>query len=343
MIQPFLPDAERLAALRAALPATGAGVYLDTLTAGPLPEETARAMAEADEWDLRTGRAGLDRAADLEQRMEEARGVLAALVGGQPDDILLTHGVADAVEVATRLAARLPGRAGHIEVVEHADLVTGADAPLDSIRADASGRGALVCLDAGATAGVIPIDVEALGVACVAITGQRWLLGPEATGALWIDRRQFPTAPRGPLPPEIDPLARRSVLGLARSVGWLEMYVGLPWIHERIARLAVAVRAALSDTDGVDVVTPPDSSSAIVVFRIAGWSASGAAEELGRRIFAILGPPAAPDLLRISIGAHTTEEELTRFIDTVALLARHTPETLPQRPSLIVLSSGELG
>jgi L-cysteine/cystine lyase len=343
MIEPFLPDAERLAVLREALPATAAGIYLDTLTAGPLPAETARAMAEADEWDLRTGRAGLDRAADLEQRMEEARGVLAALLGGQPDDILLTHGIADSIAVASRLAARSPGRAGHLEVVEHVDPLTGAHASLDAATRAASDRGALVCLDAGATAGVVPLDVESLGVACVAIAGQRWLLGPEGTGALWIDRRQLPAAPTGPLAPGVDPLARRSVLGLARSVGWLEMYVGLPWIHERTARLVTATRTLLAATGGVDVVTPADGSSAIVSFRIAGWSAAEAADELGKRVFAILGPPAAEDLLRISIGAYTSEAELTRFIETVALLGRHTPGTLPQRPALIVLSSGDRG
>ena len=44
MVAPFLPDEEKVAAIRAELVATGAGIYLDAATAGPLPNETARAM-----------------------------------------------------------------------------------------------------------------------------------------------------------------------------------------------------------------------------------------------------------------------------------------------------------
>ena len=44
MVSPFLPDDEKLAVVREALPAVAAGIYLDTGTAGPLPAETAAAM-----------------------------------------------------------------------------------------------------------------------------------------------------------------------------------------------------------------------------------------------------------------------------------------------------------
>ena len=43
-----MPDAEKVAAVRQALPAVGAGIYLNTGSAGPLPAETAAAMAELD-------------------------------------------------------------------------------------------------------------------------------------------------------------------------------------------------------------------------------------------------------------------------------------------------------
>ena len=37
VVAPFLPDPERLAAVREALPALGAGIYLNTGSVGPLP------------------------------------------------------------------------------------------------------------------------------------------------------------------------------------------------------------------------------------------------------------------------------------------------------------------
>ncbi len=339
-MEPYLPDAAKLATLREALPATSAGIYLDTFTSGPLPEETARAMEEADGWDLRTGRAGTDRAEDLVGRMEEARGVLAAVIGSDPDDILLTHGVQDALSLAERLA----GQRG-LTVIRHVDPLTGEVAAVPEVP-DATGESddsALVALDAGSSAGVFPIDVTRLDVAFLALSGQRWLLGPEGTGALWIDRSSVPNAPAGPLAPDMDPLARSSVLGLARSIGWLEMYVGLPWIYERTARVGTALAAELAAVPGVTVLTPGGIRSGIVCFQIRGWPAALAADELGSRVFAILGQPPAPDVLRISIGAFNSEEELGRLVRAVALLADHTPASLPRRANLVVLSSVDHG
>ena len=60
MVAPFLPDAEKVAAIRAALPALGAGIYLNTGSVGPMPAETAAAMAEIVEYELRVGRAAMD-------------------------------------------------------------------------------------------------------------------------------------------------------------------------------------------------------------------------------------------------------------------------------------------
>jgi hypothetical protein len=49
VVSPFLPDDALLSAVREALPATGAGIYLNTGTSGPLPRETARAMTDLAE------------------------------------------------------------------------------------------------------------------------------------------------------------------------------------------------------------------------------------------------------------------------------------------------------
>src|SRR5918999_5631286 len=100
VVDPFMPEAEKVAAIRDALPATGAGVYLDTAAFGPIPAESARAAREADDWELRVGRAGPDREADLAQRLEEARATLAALLGSQTTQVALTSGIGHAIAVA---------------------------------------------------------------------------------------------------------------------------------------------------------------------------------------------------------------------------------------------------
>jgi L-cysteine/cystine lyase len=263
--------------------------------------------------------------------MEEARGVLAALIGGDPDDIVLTSGVREAITIASQLARS-------IELVELVDPVGGGVRSSEEIAALAARSATPVVVDAGNAVGALAVDVRSFGATFVAFSGQRWLLGPEGTGALWIDRGRMQRAPAGPQMPDADPLPRRSILGLARSVGWLEMYIGLPWIHERMGRLATGLHADLAAVDGVNVLTPAGTTSGILSLDIAGWPAELAADELGSRAFAILGAPPAPEVLRVSFGAFNTEDELNRFVGVVALCAEHTPETMPRRPGLVVLS-----
>ena len=78
----------------------------------------------------------------------------------------------------------------------------------------------------------------------------------------------------------------------------------------------------------------------LVTFRIDGWPAEAALDELGSRVFAIARAIPSLDALRISVGFFTTEEELERLAEAVALLASHTPETLPRRRVLAILGEG---
>ena len=120
MVTPFLPDDEKIPAIREALPSTAAGIYLNTGTAGPLPRETARAMAEAEAWELRTGRADVNFYNDSLERKAEARASIAAVLGTDPKYIALTHGATEGMNVATWA---VDWRAGDVVVttgLEHA-------------------------------------------------------------------------------------------------------------------------------------------------------------------------------------------------------------------------------
>jgi selenocysteine lyase/cysteine desulfurase len=72
----------------------------------------------------------------------------------------------------------------------------------------------------------------------------------------------------------------------------------------------------------------------LVTFRILGWPAEHVVEELARRVLATVRPIPALDAVRISVGFFTTAEELQRVLDAVAELARHTPASLPPRPTI---------
>jgi selenocysteine lyase/cysteine desulfurase len=124
---------------------------------------------------------------------------------------------------------------------------------------------------------------------------------------------------------------------MARSIGWLTMYVGLEFVHRRGVAMARYAADILAKTEGVTLLTPRDRMATLVSFRIAGWEAQAALDELAARTFAIARTLPLVDALRISVGFWTTEEELDRFLDAVRLLAAHTPETIPARRTLAVL------
>lgn len=410
-MSPFLPDDVKVRALRAELPATAAGIYFNTGTCGPIPRESARAMAEVAEWELAVGRSHPAAYEELLVRMGEARAALAAVLTTAVDRVALTGSTTEGMSAAIwaidwRAGDRAvttshehPGLLGSLAMVRdrrgvELDIVdigdggdddrtlaametalrwkprllafshvlwsTGAVLPASRLVELAHAHDVPVAIDGAQAAGAIPVEADLIGAEFYATSGQKWLLGPEGTGALavseralswaeptlagffsaatpyatgrkalWADARRF--EPAG--------FHKPIVTALARSVGWLSMQVGLPWAHERAARLASGTAERLARIPGVLLMTPRRSMATLVTFRIAGWTSEAALEELGRRIFLIARPIPGMDAIRLSVGCWNTEDEIERVVDAVAELARHTPETLPRRRSLTDLDA----
>jgi L-cysteine/cystine lyase len=406
-----MPEEEKLAAVREGLPATAAGIYLNTGSAGPLPAETARAMAEVTAVELATGRAHPDYLMDGLPRMDEARAAVAAIAGTTIDQIALTHASTDGMNLATLAAdwhsgdlavtstQEHPGGLGPLYAmrerfgvelafvdpdpdgdddrtvaafdaairpgtrlvsISHVLWTTGALMPVQRIAALAHERGALVVVDGAQAMGAIPVSVGDTGADLYAMSSQKWLLGPDGMGALWcspaaLERTHSMLAGwfsfseiDGAGKAVVQPDARRfqvsnyhrpSVVGMARSCGWLSMFVGLEWIHARARALARRTRDLLVEIGGVELLTPADRMATLITFRIAGWEAQAALDELGARAFAIARTIPQLDALRISIGFFNTEEEIDRLVECVALLAAHTPVTIPPRRRLTIVGS----
>jgi L-cysteine/cystine lyase len=409
---PKPPDAGRLAALRAALPALEAGIYLNTGSVGPLPAETAAAMAELADYELHTGRAHPDYYQETLQRMAEARAAVAAVLTADAADIALTHATTDGMNIglwsvdwrpgdravttnlehpgATGALFNLRARTGieltFVDVgpgLDESDIIAAFDEAIDArtravavshvlwasgtvmpvarIAEMAHARDAIMVVDGAQAAGARLVELAATGADVYAVAAQKWLLGPEGMGAVavvpgvrdrllpsfgghysfatvdpaghatwWDDARRF----------ESSNFHRPSIVGMARSIGWLSMFVGLDFVYERGAAMARYAAERLAAIDGVEILTPPDRMSTIVTFRIAGWSPQPALDELSARVFAVARSVPPLDALRICPGFFTSEAELDRFVECVELLAGHTPDTVPPRRTLTILSGG---
>lgn len=403
MVAPFLPDAEKLTAIREAIPALSAGIYLNTGSVGPLPAETAAAMAEMATRERDIGRADAGWIEEIPIRMAEARAGVAAVVGSDVDDVALTHSTTDAMNIGVLALDWRPGdrvvtsRSEHpggvgplyalrdrggVEVVfvdagadgddvrtiaafdaaitpgtrlvaiSHVLWTTGARMPVAAIAELAHARDALLVVDGAQAVGAMPFRFDELGADLYAVPAQKWLLGPEGMGALvvapsiqgrlspamggyysfegsdsagmatwWPDARRF----------ESSNYHRPSLVGMARSLGWLSMYIGLEYVYRTGLARALATARRLAAIPGVTVLTPTERMATLVTFRIAGWTAQAALDELGARVFAIARTVGRLDALRISVGFFNSDEELERLAVAVELLASHTPETLPPR------------
>src|SRR5450759_3508343 len=103
-------------------------------------------------------------------------------IGDALDDDLTVEAFAHALERPTRAV-----------VLSHVLWTTGAVLPVDRIGRLGRSAGATVLVDGAQAAGAIPVILDDLGVDAYAMPAQKWLLGPEGMGALWV-RRSFADA-----------------------------------------------------------------------------------------------------------------------------------------------------
>jgi len=211
------------AALRAQFPVLERVAYLNAGTCGPLPGAALDAGADVARAAARDGRRGpyFDQTKELAGQL---RAAYAARIGARPADVALTTATSDGiVRVLLGLGLRRgdevvtadgehPGLLGPLAAAEralgirvvsvpfervaeaagpqtrlvacsHVHWCTGAVAPAELAEV---GRRIPVLLDGAQGAGAVRVDVEALGCAFYAASGQKWLCGPVGTGLLWL-------------------------------------------------------------------------------------------------------------------------------------------------------------
>jgi L-cysteine/cystine lyase len=340
--------------VRAAFPVLDQFAYLNAGTNGPLARSTVEAMLAEELVDLTQGRGGEPYFSRALGMRDDVRAKLASQLGAEPSQVSLTRSTTDGCnivlagfglgpddEVVTTDVEHFgligPLQASGAKVVtvpedkvveaatdrtrliaiSHVSWVTGNSLDPAGIKAE---TGLPVLVDGAQSAGVLPI--EASEVDYYAVSCQKWLCGPDVTGALVVAQ---PEDLRVALPsyfaqaahqPDGSYVAREgaerfdsgwigtpSLAGLAKALD-----VAPEWRFERVAQMAAKCRTALGER--FEVITKPDQAG-LVTFRPTSDPTELVEKLRGEGV--IVRELPGRNLVRASCGWWTSEDDLRRL------------------------------
>lgn len=113
----------------------------------------------------------------------------AELFGLELDFVDMAHAVDDEASFLKPLE-RLLVRGARLVAVSAVQFQTGLCMPLGRMGALCKRYGAQLCVDAIQACGVVPLDVEAMGIDYLVTGAHKWLLGPEGAGFLYARSRR---------------------------------------------------------------------------------------------------------------------------------------------------------
>jgi L-cysteine/cystine lyase len=344
---------------RAQFPVLDRVAYLQAGTCGPLARPTFDAMRAEEERDLVDGRAGGEYIERILTLRSELRARFAELVSVEPEQVALTSSTTDGCnivlagldvgpqdEVITTtdehfgLLGPLHASGARIVVVPpEPDAIEAAVTPSSRLLAISevlwtTGRrlpahelrertGLPVLVDGAQSVGAIPVDGR--GYDFLTISGQKWLCGPESTGALvvadperlrvgrpsYFSQQRYD--PDGVFEPW--PGARRFDPGwvpLAFMSGLLAALDLRPeWCFERAAEMTDRCRILLADA-GEEVVTPAGQAT-LVSWRPRDEEAAAVVRRLYDAGVVVRDLPGT-GVVRASVGWWTSDEDLERLV-----------------------------
>lgn len=188
-------------------------------------------------------------------------------------------------------------------VCTHVSNVFGYILPVEGIAAICRERNVPFVLDASQSAGVLPVSMEALGAAFIAMPGHKGLYGPQGTGLLLCGRDEVSTVLEGGtgsasaltempdfLPDRLEAGTHNmaGIAGLLEGLRFLER-TGIQRIRDHEEGLTAMAAARLSALPGVTVFAGPTLAhqAGVLSFRVEGMDCEAVGEALAGRDIAV--------------------------------------------------------
>ena len=232
-------------------------------------------------------------------------------------------------------------------ICNHVSNVFGFVQPVEAVAEICRSRGVPLVIDASQSAGILPLDLESLGAAYIAMPGHKGLYGPQGTGVLLCGQGTVPrplmeggTGSLSLSQDMPDFLPDRLEAGTHNMPGIAGLLAGVRfvrqqrtdaiWHHEyALTRRAAKQLAGLPD---VEVFASPDGTAqaGMISFRVTGWDAEAVGEALTERGIAVrAGLHCAPlahrtagtldtGTVRVSFSAFNTPREVDMLVRALA-------------------------
>jgi len=256
-------------------------------------------------------------------------------------------GYVDPADVARRFR-----KDTRLVVVNHGSNVIGTVQPIGEIGRLCRERGVLFVVDVAQTAGIVPIDVEAMCIDALAFTGHKSLLGPTGIGGVYVrdgvDVRPTRFGGTGvrsahpyhleeyPYRLEVGTLNVLGICGLLKAQDWIEER-GMGSIHHREMEIFARLQDGLAGIDGVTLhgTTSLEHRLPVLSFTVRGLDASdvGTMLDVDHSIAARTGLECAPLIhdqmgtsprgtVRFSVGPMNVMEHADAAVEAVGEIAR---------------------
>ncbi len=225
--------------------------------------------------------------------------------------------------------------------ISHVSYTTGARLPVKEIIEMAHSHDVLVAVDAAQSYGALHLNMHDLDVDFYACSGQKWMCGPDGTGAFYVKSSSLGELDQtlgsggmirgtldyygGTYAPAVgaarfDTAGRNTALmaGQLAATKWILEDVGVEWASKHITELGLNTYDQLASLSGVTMVTPREALAGLIAFNVEGIDApdlsARLAEEHNVTIRFVTKYINNPDAARVSVGFYNNDEDISRLI-----------------------------